>query len=612
MRNVVDNVVLSENYTFFTGDAGAQAHGGEYGLYNRDTRFLCRYAWTFPEGTQTLQVHSPRPDNLAAHYAELDHHRQLVAVRRNLSVGDGWLNDLLRLENLLLEPRTLRLELHLDADFADLFEVRGWPGKTREVSREASGNTVRFSYRAEDGVELMTELTFSHTPDVLGDSLVFGLELLPKSSESLEIKVRLSNPLETGAVNSICYEDWREKFSGLRVGFRQPILDRAINDLRALLLFDESGRIPAAGIPWFAAAFGRDSILTAHMLLRYAPNIAAGTLRYLAHYQAKEASDFQVAQPGKILHERRVGELSRTGRMPFGPYYGTVDATPLFVTLLGTYFEQTNDLDLVCELRPNWEAALQWITTYGDSDGDGFLEFHGSPDGQDLHVQSWKDSEDSMSHADGTLTWGNLAVCEVQGYAFAAHRAASSFYQALGETAEAERWRTKAEQLKTKFHKAFWLDDLQTYAMALDNEKQPLRVHNSGAGHLLWSGIVPEDTAPKLIESLMSEETWTGWGLRTLGKSAARYNPVSYHNGSVWPHDTALVAKGMLEYGFIREATQIAEALFDLSASQHDLRPPELVSGYTRDDSPPVPYPTACRPQAWSSAALVFLAEVLE
>jgi glycogen debranching enzyme len=250
---------------------------------------------------------------------------------------------------------------------------------------------------------------------------------------------------------------------------------------------------------------------------------------------------------------------------------------------------------------------LAWLVRDGNLDGDGFLEFVGAKDGKGLSVQSWKDSDDSMSHADGSLARGALAVSEVQGYAYAAYRAAADFYDALLEPQEAAGWRASAKSLQERFHRAFWLEELQTYALALDGEKKPLAVQNSDAGQLLWTGIVPAEVAPRLVKTLMSGDLWSGWGIRTLGKSEVRYNPLSYHNGSVWPHDTALAAGGMARYGFTKEAAIISEALYSLAASQGDKRLPELVAGYERQDEPPVPYPVACRPQAWDAAALLYL-----
>ncbi|CAN5771064.1 amylo-alpha-1,6-glucosidase [soil metagenome] len=604
------NLVLKENYTFFVGDLSGLVTGGEHGLFNRDTRFLSVYAWELSD-FQTLLVDTPRPDRLHLHHAELDPHRQLVAVKRDLTVTATTFTDTLTVQNTSLTARTVRLELTLAADFADLFEARGWQHKDRTITREAGETSLHSTYQAEDGLTFGTLVTFSETPEFAGDKVIFEIALEPKTEHVLNVEIKIENPLETGEHGFISYEEWRHQFAvTLENPRHQAALGRAVDDLRALLLFDEHGTVSAAGIPWFVAAFGRDALLTAYMLLPHAPRVAEGTLRFLAHYQATEVDDFRSAQPGKILHELRFGELSRTGVTPHSPYYGTVDATPLFVMLLHELYEVTDDLDLVKDLRPSWEAALAWMLREGDLDDDGFLEFRGATDaegGKGLSVQSWKDSGDSMSHADGTLAVGALAVCEVQGYAYAAYLAAADFYEALGEPETASEWLERANTLQKKFHEAFWLPDLQTYALALDGEKRPLEVHSSDAGQLLWTGIVPQDIAPQLVQTLMSNVMWTGWGIRTRGRDEALYNPVSYHNGSVWPHDTALIAGGLARYGFTAEARLICEAVFDLAASQIDLRLPELVGGYMRTQAPPVPYPTACRPQAWDAAALVYL-----
>jgi glycogen debranching enzyme len=288
--------------------------------------------------------------------------------------------------------------------------------------------------------------------------------------------------------------------------------------------------------------------------------------------------------------------------VPHAAFYGTVDATPLFLTLLEAHRAAVGSLDLIRELRPAWTAALAWLVDHGDLDGDGFVEYVPAADG---NAHTWKDSSDSMGHADGALAEGAIAVSEVQGYAYAAYRAAATWYAALGEPEAAAAWAARAEALRGRFHEAFWVEALGTYAMALDGTKRPLAVRNSDAGHLLWSGIVPEAVAGRVVADLLSSSLWSGWGVRTLGSDAARYNPVSYHNGSVWPHDTALCAAGFARYGFHAEARRVRDALFDLAAGEPDRRLPELVAGYARDALPPVPYPVACRPQAWDAAALV-------
>jgi glycogen debranching enzyme len=377
------------------------------------------------------------------------------------------------------------------------------------------------------------------------------------------------------------------------------------------MLVSPEGSIPAAGIPWFVAAFGRDSLLTATMLLPHHPWVSRGVLEYLGHYQGQEVNEFRGEEPGKIMHEIRLGELARKGKVPHSPYYGTIDATPLYIILLEELWEHTRDDELLRIFQPNWEACLDWMLNYGDQDQDGFLEYISAAPGKGLVVQSWKDSDDSMSHSDGTLAAGYIRPAEVQGYAYRAFSAAAKFYQTLGNPEKAAEFKTHAEKLKQNFDTVFWNDSICCYAMALDGEHRPLLVKNSNAGQLLWTGIVPKERAAALVSTLMGDELYSGWGIRTLGTKEVRYNPVSYHNGSVWPHDTALIAMGLWKYRFISEAEQLVRDLFDLAGSQGDRRLPELIAGYPRSSSPPVPYPVACRPQAWDAAALVYLHPLL-
>ncbi len=602
------NVVLKENYTFLVADEGAQVQGGEHGLYNRDTRFLSHYAWNLGAGTQALVIHTPRPDRLEAHYAQIEGPSQVLGIRRTLSVTSSGFADTLILENTSLEPRAVTLSLHVGSDFADMFEARGWQKVERTpptLHAEGEGYTLR--YRAQDGLEMAVRLEASLDAAQDGDTLTFTRTLEPGEAHTLSVSVTLETPYQDeGGVD---YDAWLAGFTLPQVNLSDAhaaVLAQAKLDLRALLLFTEHGPYIAAGIPWYVAAFGRDALLSAAMLLPHHPEVTEGVLRFLAAYQGKEHNTFRAEAPGKIMHELRFGELTRSGKVPFGPYYGTVDATALFIMVLHAHFQATGDSTLVRELKPNWEAALRWMTEDADADGDGFLEFTGVSQSEGLTVQSWKDSFDSMSHHDGHLATGAVAGSEVQGYAYAAYLAAAEFYDVLGE-GDADLWRESAAALKAAFHEAFWLPDLKTYAMALDGDKTPLAVQNSNAGQLLWTGIVLDDAAPALVETLFSEANWSGWGIRTLGTGEVRYNPVSYHNGSVWPHDTALVAGGLARYGFREEAARIREALYDLAASQGDGRLPELIAGYPRGDAPPVPYPVACRPQAWDAAALLYL-----
>jgi glycogen debranching enzyme len=613
--DVSKNTVLKENYTFFVGDENGQitTESGERGLFNRDTRFLKRYEWTMDKPLQTLVTHYPLPDRFEAHYAYIDGPSQVVGLRRTLELTPIYLRDVLLVENTSLDVQEVKLELHYGSDFGDLFEARGWHKIQRSnISVQTSVDSAKLGYVAEDGLEFAVTLKFlQQATEVTATRAIFLLTLKPAERFTLGVEVEIHNPLEPNLPSLYTYPQWRERVNlTLDNQHHQRVLNRAVEDLRALLLFTKDGPMPAAGIPWYVTAFGRDSLLTAYMMLPYYPDIAKGTLRYLAARQGKKHDSYHAESPGKILHEVRYGELSRLKKVPFTTYYGTVDATVLFILLLHHLYKTTNDLNVVKDLQTNWEAALSWMQNEGDLDKDGFIEFAPAEPGKGHAVQSWKDSHDSLSYADGRLAEGNIAVSEVQGYAYAAYLGVAEFYELLGDAQKAKHYQEKAETLKKNFHEAFWLEDMQTYALALDGEKNRLEVHNSDAGHLLWTGIVPDDAAPKLVKTLMSETMWTGWGIRTLGKNEVRYNPVSYHNGSVWPHDTALAAIGMMNYGFVEEAKKICEATFDLAASQGDARLPELVAGYERTTSPPVPYPVACRPQAWDAAALLYLLQV--
>jgi glycogen debranching enzyme len=380
------------------------------------------------------------------------------------------------------------------------------------------------------------------------------------------------------------------------------VLCRSMADLHMLIADTPQGRYPHAGIPWHSTTFGRDGLITTLQMLWFDPSVARGVLRRLAFYQARHDDPPADAQPGKILHEMRSGEMAALNEIPFGRYYGSVDATPLFVWLACLYAERTGDEETLAELWPNIEAALRWIDGPGDPDRDGFVEYRRAAE-HGLANQGWKDSHDAIFHADGRLAEGHIALAEVQGYVFAAKQAAGRWARRLGLTQSADRLETEATRLAEHFEAAFWCPELETYALALDGTKEPCRVPTSNAGQLLFTGILAPDRAVKVANGLMRPRFFSGWGIRTVIKAAARYNPMSYHNGSIWPHDNALIALGFARNGLKQSVERIFRGLFEAAAYMELRRLPELFCGFQRQRGRgPTLYPVACAPQAWAGA----------
>jgi glycogen debranching enzyme len=385
------------------------------------------------------------------------------------------------------------------------------------------------------------------------------------------------------------------------------VLCQSMADLNMLMTETPQGRYPYAGIPWYSTTFGRDGIITAMQMLWIDPRVACGVLKRLAHYQATTVDPLNDAAPGKILHEMRGGEMAALGEIPFGLYYGSVDATPLFVMLAGLYVEHTGDVETLSELWPNIEAALGWIDGPGDPDRDGFVEYLRA-DERGLVNQGWKDSQDAIFHADGSLAQGPIALCEVQGYVYAAKSLAARGAHRLGKHALGDALEAQAENLAKRFESAFWCEDIGTYALALDEQKRPCRVRTSNAGQVLFSGIAAPERAEMVTRDLMRPSFFSGWGIRTVAREERRYNPMSYHNGSVWPHDNSLIAAGFARYGHKNAVERVFKGLFEAASYMELRRLPELYCGFQRGrERGPTLYPVACSPQAWAAGTPLLL-----
>ena len=605
--------VLKENELYLVADAQYTVAGGETGFYRRDTRHLSAYRWLLDgEAPQPLVQHlrSPFWMNEQAGNANLGYTMH-TGLSRDLTISGGGLQDHLILRTYSPAGHTLRLELA--ADFVDMFEVRGWntmPG--REVFAQASADGVEFSYTARDGLLNRTLVTCSPAAVWDGSALVWQVQSQPEGTAlELTVTVQALQGQETGQAADPAallaeYAGWQPPFSLPKTG-DQRVLERSLQDLRSLLFHTAQGPFPAAGLPWFVAPFGRDSLIIAHLVLPHRPDIALAVARYLAARQGVKHDPATLEEPGKILHEERTGELTRLGLTVFQPYYGSADATPLFVWLLGELCRLYPEL--ATELKEQWQAALHWMQTDGDPDSDLLIEY--TPHAQGIRNQVWKDSGDSTFGADGQDAEGAIAVIEVQGYAYAAYLAGARLSGMVGESGQASFYTERARRLREKVQQDFWWPERGYYVHALDGHKKPLKVLVSNPAHTLWTGIFPPEHAGAVVKAALGPELYSGWGLRTLGTGEARYNPVSYHNGSVWPHDTAVFALGLERYGYEAEARKVARDLFDAASWATDARLPELFAGFAREDGPPVPYPAACHPQGWDAAIPLALAHLI-
>jgi glycogen debranching enzyme len=616
-----DTFAMFDHY----GDIPADLHSPT-GLFHEDTRHLSRFelsleghrplllSSTLQEDNAMLTVDLANPDIYRGGRMLLS--REVLHLVRSKFLWRGNCYERLAMHNFDQHAHRIRLGFRYNADFVDLFEVRGAERERRGETEieQPTASSVLFRYRGLDGIVRTTRIDFNPTPTKLDRAeAAFELMLAPHQHAAVLVTVHCNSDHRTR--RGEFFAAYRQAQKDLRAAASRAaavdssdamlnrVVCRSVADLYMLLTDTPQGPYPYAGIPWFSTAFGRDGIITALEMLWIDPAIARGVLQFLAANQAQEADAARDAEPGKILHETRRSEMARLGEVPFGLYYGSVDATPLFVLLAARYFQRTGDHATLEALWPSIEAALGWIDKYGDADGDGFVEYRPHP-GKGLTNQGWKDSRDSISHADGSLATGAIALCEVQAYVYAAKREMAGVCRALGRSEPASTLDRQAETLRQRFEDAFWCEDLGTYALALDGEKRPCRVVSSNAGHALFAGIASTDRARRVASTLLDRNSFSGWGVRTLAASARRYNPMSYHNGSVWPHDNALIGIGLSRYGCKAEAVQLFDGIFDATKHMELLRPPELFCGFNRRrNKSPTLYPVACSPQAWAAAA---------
>ncbi len=615
--------------TFVVSDAKGNIDPAEqYGVFAADTRFLSRFNLSL--GDLGLVLLRSGPVEFAKSQVFLTnvgsgeilaHDIELVRRRELRRTG---MTEEIDITNRGQSPISVPLQLGFDADFADIFEVRSVArrvraGHTRLVTDDEGitfVDTVRQNQR-------MTQVTFSKTPDVQhGGSVTFNLSLQPGARWLTEIRIHwtvpaIESPQPVPLAEDIGHRSvihWIEHVPKITTddGDLERGYERAIRDLGALEIALNTGNpIPAAGLPWYLAIFGRDSIIASLQTMMLDQRHARGTLRTLGAYQALEDNPFRDAEPGKIAHEIRFGELAISETLPHSRYYGSIDSTPLWLILFGEYLRWTDDTMLLNDLLPTAERALEWIDRYGDLDGDGFIEYMRRSEGG-LDNQGWKDSWDSVRFADGRMAKPPIALVEPQGYVYAARLAMAGVYDRIGRAADAERLRAQAADLKQAVQSSFWMPDQGYFAMALDGNKEPVDGIASNPGHLLWAGLPDRDKAEAVVRRMMEPDLFSGWGIRTLSTRMTAFSPISYHNGSVWPHDNGLIVAGMHRYGFNDEARQVIDGLVDASRWFGLNRLPELFCGYDREHTPfPVDYPVACSPQAWAAGCMVQMVQVM-
>src|SRR6267154_981709 len=631
----VNNLTLIDGKTFLsTTIAGDIMPPGapDVGFFHDDTRFLSRLELRV-DGYRTVVLSSSTEQTFASQIElttgkstmreTYEIPENTVHIRREQLLSSETLFDNFSFENFNFQELELNIELAYEADFMDVFQVRG-------VAREKLGHyyqpivrhdCIVFHYCGLDGVARETIIQLSPEPEMVdGTTARWKLRLPP--FKRFQIRTTIVPHVEGKRSRSVrpdfgqqlrmrreAITEWAShstSFSASNSIF-SDMVETCKADFHALQIPEAKERVIAAGIPWFATMFGRDSVIAAYQSLMLNPRLAVETLRVLASHQGKEKNDWRDEEPGKILHEYREGEMTRAGEMPFGPYYGSVDATPLWLILLSETFNWTADEQLVKDLLPNAYRALEWIDSYGDLDGDGFVEYQ-RRSSKGLANQGWKDSWDAIMHHDGEIAKSPIALCEVQGYVYEAKYRMASLMRSFGDIKTADRLKRESAEMARRFEKAFWMPKLGFYAMALDRDKRQTEVISSNPGHLLFTRMLAQDRAKAVTERFMRDDMFSGWGWRTMSRDERVFNPLSYHRGSVWPHDNSLIAHGMALNDLRGPALHCLTSLYQAALNFRDYRLPELFCGVQRRDfDEPVHYPVSCSPQAWASGAMFLM-----
>ncbi len=643
---IADAIVLKDGPIFLltNPDGNIPVNDGHgLGLYYHDCRFLNGYELLIADAhAQPLVGTAAAGFKAVFELTNPDFETKDGGKVQKESIGIKWermidsersaLRDVITLQNFAMAPLDFTLTFRFSSGFEDMFVVRSLltkrPGKLNPPRWDKF--ILFFSYDGADGIYRGVNIRFSPTPDRrLGSRAQFEVSLQPGETKEILVSLVVTESENREEIQPRPWEmpdlkrielllhrsagDWLKRQTVVESDSLAltRLIERSFRDLRMLRNTLEGREYFDAGIPWFVTLFGRDSLITAIQSLAYDPVIAQNMLRLLAAFQGKEVDEWRDEQPGKIIHELRVGELANLGEIPHSRYYGTVDATPLFLILTGLHARWTGKLDLFHELRSNVERALEWIDRYGDITGDGFVQYRSDSE-NGLVNQGWKDSGDALVREDGELAKPPIAVVEVQGYVYRAKRVIAEVYRRAGEADVAARLEREAEELRKRFEERFWLEDKCFYAFALEDGLRPIAVVASNMGQALWTGIVSRERAKKVAERLMQPDMYSGWGIRTLSEKERRYNPVGYHLGTVWPHDNSIIAAGFRRYGLDQAARQVMKGIFEAATYFDNYRLPELFSGFSRQDyEVPVQYPVACHPQAWAAGSVPYLVETL-